>query len=196
MEQDKTLKGDCSVLFCDIRNFTRLFEERDPVEAIKFANSVLSVLGDQVEEMGGTVDRFTGDGFLAHFGLVDRMKNHRRVACQTALTLLQKLREINAERYFEVKSVVNFGIGIHAGVAAYGSIKTRHFSQNTVLGDVVNTASRIESLTKHFAVDILTSQDVAKHTKEHYDFQEMPPRDANGKENLITYWLLPVNEFK
>lgn len=196
MEQNETLKSDCSVLFCDIRNFTRMFEERDPVEAIQFANSVLSVLGDKVEEMGGYVDRFTGDGFLAHFGLVDVVQNHRMLACKTALSLLKVLRQINAERYFEVKSVVNFGIGIHAGEAAYGTIETRQFSQKTVLGDVVNTTARIESLTKHFAVDILTSRAVADSTNQTYDFQEMPPRDINGKQNLKTYWLLPVNEFK
>lgn len=196
MVESETIKTECSVLFCDIRNFTRLFEKKDPVEAIQFANSVLSVLGDKVEEMGGHVDRFTGDGFLAHFGLLEDLGNHRMVACNTALAMLATLREINAERYFKVKTVVNFGIGIHAGKAAYGKIKTRQFTQMTVLGDVVNTASRVEALTKHFAVDILVTEEVASHTEDKLDYQKMPPRDVNGKQNLTTLWLLPINEFK
>jgi class 3 adenylate cyclase len=60
--------GFATVLFCDIRGFTSLFDERDPMEALGFANTVLAVMGSIVEACGGTIDKFTGDGFLAHCG--------------------------------------------------------------------------------------------------------------------------------
>ena len=184
-----------SILFCDIRNFTNLFENKDPLEAVGFANEVLATLGEEVEAEGGTVDRFTGDGFLAHFGIAEEAANSTADACRAALNMRAVLKEINKQRYRDVESVVTAGIGIHTGGMAYGEIKTDQLSQFTVLGNVVNIASRIEALTKYFSVDILLSQPGYKLVKDDFLFQEMPLKKVKGINNKIhTYWLLPMNE--
>jgi len=148
-------KKTATILFCDIRNCTRLFDAEDPLKAVKFANTVLAELGKEVEKVGGRVDRFTGDGFMAHFGISDSLENHTESACRAALNMRDALQGINNKRYYEVESVVTAGIGIHTGSVAFGKIETSQIKQETVLGDVVNTNSRIEELTKYFSVDIL-----------------------------------------
>jgi len=187
-------KKEGTVLFCDIRNFTNLFEEEDPLKAVEFANNVLAVLGEEVEKMGGTVDRFTGDGFLAHFGIADESKNHALSACKGAINMRKALTEINNQRYFDVEEVVSIGIGINTGEIAKGEIKTPQINQKTIFGDVVNTAARIEGLTKYFSVDILISQTCLEHVGQDFQFQKMPARSLRGKNKEVsTYWLLPIN---
>ncbi|NIV14895.1 MAG: adenylate/guanylate cyclase domain-containing protein, partial [Aliifodinibius sp.] len=182
-----------TVLFCDIRNFTHLFEAEDPLKAVTFANTVLAELGTVVERGGGAVDRFTGDGFLAHFGVIQDDDAHIESACKVAIEMRAALQEINAQRYVDVESVVTIGIGIHTGELAYGEIKTEQINQKTVLGDVVNTAARIEELTKYFSVDILLSELSYKSVREEYNFQRMPARKLSGKkDNVVTHWLLPM----
>jgi adenylate cyclase len=187
-------RRDGTILFCDIRNFTNLFESVDPLKAVKFANSVLAELGEEVERVGGTVDRFTGDGFLAHFGIASESSCHIRDACRAALEMRSSLRDINNKRYKEVQNVVSVGIGIHTGTVAFGEIKTAQINQKTVLGDVVNTTSRIEELTKYFSVDILLSEDSYQYVRDEYQLQKMPTKQLRGKEKeVMTYWLLPMN---
>lgn len=184
-----------TVLFCDIRNFTHLFdEEENPLKAVNFANTVLAELGSVVERGGGAVDRFTGDGFLAHFGVVQDDDTHTQSACKVAIEMRAALQKINAQRYLDVEKVLSIGIGIHCGEMAYGEIKTEQINQKTVLGDVVNTAARIESLTKHFSVDILLSGSSLEQVRDDFNFQKMPARKLRGKKNeVVTYWLLPMN---
>ncbi|WP_340104038.1 adenylate/guanylate cyclase domain-containing protein [Rhodohalobacter sp. 8-1] len=185
---------DATVMFCDIRNFTVLFEKKDPIKAIAFANEVLAVLGKEVENNNGVVDRFTGDGFLAHFGLNQSDLNHAEMACRSVIGLRTKLSNINSERYLREESVLNIGVGIHSGIVAVGDITTGNITQRTILGDTVNTASRIESLTKYFSVDALISESTKDRLKGDLKLQKMPLKELKGKKrNVQTYWLLPMN---
>jgi len=190
-------KTSATILFCDIRNFTPLLEQKDPIEAITFANDVLAVLGSVIEENGGTVDRFTGDGFLAHFGVEKEMENHADIACNSMMDLKDSLSQINSKRYLDEELVVSIGVGIHTGVVAVGKITTGKTTQTTVLGDTVNTAARIESLTKYFAVDILISENTKQSLSTNFLFQKMPLKKLKGKKkNIQTHWLLPMNSKK
>ena len=77
----KAGKFECTILFFDIPGFTAIFDERDLLEAMAFANAVLGAIGTVVEECNGDIDKFTGDGFLAHFGVTGAKQNHSRNAC-------------------------------------------------------------------------------------------------------------------
>ncbi len=188
------VKKKGTIFFCDIRNFTYLFDERDAIDAVEFANSVLAVLGEVVEEHAGVVDRFTGDGFLAHFGFINDLENHTYQACKAAIGIRKKLNEINSTRYFKEESVIAVGMGIHTGVAAYCKIETKYFTQTTIVGDAVNTASRIEELTKKLMVDIILSESSYELVSQDFKFQEMPSQKLRGKKLIIKpYWLLPLN---
>ena len=187
-------KKEGTILFCDIRNFTSLFDEIDPFEAVEFANTVLAVLGEEVEAHSGTVDRFTGDGFLAHFGFAREIENHTKMAANTCVAIREKLNEINANRYFKVEKMVSAGIGVHTGVAAYCKLETNQLKQTTVLGDTVNIASRIEEMTKYFMVDVLFSEESYALIKDDFSFQKMPLKTIRGKKKSVqTHWFLPTN---
>ncbi len=183
-----------TVLFCDIRNFTSLFDNVDPIDAAIFARNVLAELGRVVEKNHGIVDQFTGDGFFAHYGFATDVNNHAECACQTVLDIRKTLTHINYRRYSDVQIMLNVGIGIHTGEAAYCEISTENFKQTTVMGDTVNTASRIEDLTKYFIVDALVSKNTYKLVQENFKFQRLHEMSLRGKKKSIeTYWLLPLN---
>ena len=189
------IKKTGSILFCDIRNFTSLFDDRDPIDAVEFANSVLAVLGETIEDHNGVVDRFTGDGFLAHFGFVKDTKHHAEHACSAAINLRKKLTEINSARYLKDESVITIGVGINTGLTAYCEIETKQLNQTTVMGDTVNVASRIEQMTKYFMVDILVSESTYHEVSEQFIFKSMPLKSIPGKKNPVqTYWLSPLNQ--
>lgn len=155
---------------------------------------MLAVLGNGVEQNGGTVDRFTGDGFLAHFGAFGSLLNHADAACKAVMHLRSGLVKINSERYLNEEIVVNIGMGLHNGVVAVGEITTGNTTQKTVIGDTVNTASRIESLTKYFTVDALISLSTRQRLSSELKLRKMPLKKLKGKEQSVqTYWLLPIN---
>lgn len=193
----KSFKTDATVIFCDIRNFTPLLEQRDPIEGFNFANEVLAVLGNEIEKNDGTVDRFTGDGFMAHFGIDVEMKNHADIACNTIIDLRECLTDINNKRYLDDELIVSLGVGVHTGDVAVGNITTGKTTQTTILGDTVNTAARIEGLTKFFAVDALISESTRQSLSEKFLLQKMPLKKLKGKkEKILTHWLLPMNSKK
>lgn len=189
-------RGEATIMFLDIRGFSSLFDQHDPLEVLQFANTVLSELGMVVEASGGVVDKFTGDGFLAHFGILEKNNTHVQDACWCAVRIRECVEKLNLNRYFNQEVVVAVGIGIHTGIVASGVITTSVKAEFTVLGDVVNLAARIEGLTKEFTVDCLVSEAVYKSCKEQFSFQKMPHRQIKGfKESQETYWLLPTNFF-
>lgn len=183
-----------TVMFCDIRNFTVLFEKQDPIKAVAFANEVLAVLGKEVESCGGQVDRFTGDGFLAHFGVDEPLDDHADSACRAVLGMRKRLRKINNARYLKEQNVLNLGVGIHSGELAVGEVTTGKITQRTILGDTVNTASRVEGLTKYFSVDALITESTKEQLTKDFKLQKMPLKKLKGKKRDVqTYWLLPMN---
>lgn len=187
-------KVDATILFCDIRGFTRLFDQVDPLEAFTFAGSVLAGLGRIVESCGGAIDKFTGDGFLAHFGVLIDDPKHAEHACSCALRLKAAEEIINTERYLGDMQVISTGIGLNSGVVAAGMIETTVVREFTVLGDTVNMAARIENLTRLFHVDILLSASTAAQVAGIYELKLMEPAHIRGKGGKhATYWLLPTN---
>ncbi|MBC7467371.1 MAG: adenylate/guanylate cyclase domain-containing protein [Bdellovibrio sp.] len=191
----KSGRFDVTILFCDIRGFTALFDNRDPEEALAFANSVLGELGAVVEACAGEIDKFTGDGFLAYFGINSSTEvNHAEVACWCAIRLRAALMVINSTRYGFDQPVVSIGMGIHSGPVAAGTISTLNKKEFTVLGSTVNLASRIESLTKFFGVDCLISEETSKRVQDKFVLKEMPPQRLRGvSETATTHWLSPLN---
>lgn len=196
MDEFPTQPGryEATILFCDIRGFTSMFDSREPEEALRFANTVLSRLASVVEDSHGTIDKFTGDGFLAYFGLADSARNHAHDACACAVKLRKALTEINLNRYSSDLPVVAVGMGINSGTVAAGFIKAARKSEFTVLGRTVNVASRIESLTKEFGVDCLISATTATLVGRDFMLQTMPERKLRGvNESVQLHWLLPMN---
>jgi adenylate cyclase len=132
---------DVTVMFCDLVGFTSLCEPLAPAQAAALLNAFLSRMTDVVFEHDGTLDKFLGDALLAVFGAPFDQPDHPLKAVQAALAMRQALVDLNTQ----LDPTLQMRIAIHTGVALTGDIGSPRRREFTVLGDVVNTASRIES---------------------------------------------------
>ena len=150
------------VMFLDIRNFTTFSEHRTPSEVVTFLNQLFGFMIEEVNRHQGIVNKFLGDGFMAVFGapLTDGRDCRNAVAASRAI--LTKLEELVASGAVPPTRI---GIGLHAGEAVTGMVGSQQREEYTVIGDVVNLASRIESLNKELASQILISDTVYREVQ-------------------------------
>jgi adenylate cyclase len=145
------------VMFLDIRNFTTFAEKRTPEEVVNYLESLFEFMIEIVNRHHGIINKFLGDGFMAVFGAP--LSDGRD--CENAL---EAAREILARVRQEAEGgnilPTRIGIGLHAGEAVTGSIGSALRREYTVIGDVVNLASRIEKLNKEFHSQLLISEKV------------------------------------
>ncbi len=161
-EQETNLGGrevEVAVLFTDLRNFTPLSERCTPQEVVGLLNEYFSMVVETVHRHGGVLDKFIGDAAMAVFGL-DEGGNACEDAVQTAFEIRQGLEVLN--RRFAARGLpeVRNGVGVHFGVVVAGNIGCEQRLEYTVIGDAVNTASRLESLTKELPSVIAISETV------------------------------------
>ena len=151
--------GDCveremTIIFSDIRSFTSLSEQMSPEENFKFLNSYLSRMQPIINEHGGFVDKFMGDGIMALF------ENNVENAIDSAIAMQKDVQLYNTYRKKCGYSAIEVGIGIHHGFLMLGTIGGKDRMDGTVISDAVNLTSRIEDLTKAYGVSLLVSDAV------------------------------------
>ncbi|MGM0608540.1 MAG: adenylate/guanylate cyclase domain-containing protein, partial [Candidatus Muiribacteriota bacterium] len=143
---------DTTIMFTDIRNFTPLSESMSPDKLIKFLNDYFGYMVKPVLKEKGVINKFIGDSIMAIFSPNFGLDNHVDGALKSALGLRKALSKFNKlEKY----PVISQGIGLHTGSLIAGNVGTTERMEYTVIGDVVNIASRIESQNKEFDTDIL-----------------------------------------
>jgi len=142
------------VMFLDVRNFTAFSEQRTPEEVVDYLNALFDFMIESVNAHGGIVNKFLGDGFMAVFGAPLRGENDCRSAVETALEIVDKLERLVAEGTIPKTRI---GIGIAAGKALVGNVGSSERKEYTVIGDVVNVASRVEGLNKELGAQILVT---------------------------------------
>ncbi|RYZ80847.1 MAG: adenylate/guanylate cyclase domain-containing protein, partial [Proteobacteria bacterium] len=148
------------VFFSDIRGFTSFSEKRNPEEVVAMLNEYFAVMVGIINRNGGVVDKFIGDAIMAIWGApkgTDRDSNKALKAC---IEMRQGLNQLNENRIARGEEPIMIGMGLHAGRAISGTIGSDERMEYTVIGNTVNTASRIEASTKAFGSDLLVSEDV------------------------------------
>ncbi|NBR06677.1 MAG: adenylate/guanylate cyclase domain-containing protein [Planctomycetes bacterium] len=176
-----------SVLFLDIRNFTHRSSTMAPEDAVTFLNQLFNFTVAEVEKAGGIVNKFLGDGFMAVFGAPLSLPNSCNSAVLCAIAIFEKLQLFNTSKTAEI---VKLGIGINYGPMVAGVMGTDTRKEYTVIGDVVNTASRIEGLNKEFGTSLLISQSVYDKLDASLkdQFQSLPPTMVKGKDEPISIY--------
>lgn len=184
-----------SVLFSDIRGFTTYSENMDPQLVVKIINKYLSAMSEPVLAHEGTIDKFIGDAIFAIFGAPLENSDHASEACEVALEMIIKLKEVNQDLVHEGFDPLKIGIGLNTGEMTIGNIGSSKRFDYTAIGDAVNLGSRIEGLTKHFNVPILVSH----FTKNACDtnrflFRDLPETRVQGKQ--LSVGIFELIDFK
>lgn len=175
-----------TVLFADIRGFTRISEHAPPEKIVALLNKYFSAMTDIIFAHGGTLDKYLGDGLLALFGAPTTTPQDAGNALNAAVAMQRRIIGINQELRGEGVLEIGVGIGLHTGEATVGYIGSERRSEYTAIGDTVNAASRLES--NSLGGEILISDATAKAARSRYALKPRPPIKVKNREQEITLW--------
>jgi class 3 adenylate cyclase len=185
-------RREVTVMFVDIRGFTRLSENLDPSIVIEMLNGYFSRMSVVIREHHGHVTRVMGDGIMSVFGALEPNPWHAQDAVEAAIDMRRALAEYNEVMKARAVPALGFGIGIHCGTVVTGLVGSDELLEFTVMGDAVNVASRVEALTRELGVDILVTQEVRSRLSNHFALLPMPPSPIRGKTEPILTWTIAV----
>ena len=177
-----------TILFSDIRNFTAMSETMTPQQVVEFLNDYFSEMVEAVFEHNGVLDKFIGDAIMAVFGSLDSAPDHPRRAVLAALRMKALLAKINGERAVTGKAPIGMGIGIHTDDVIVGNIGSRKRLEYTVIGDGVNTCSRLQALNKDFGTMILISETTHEAVRDEFVCRPMPEAQLRGKAKPLQFY--------
>ncbi len=168
------------VLFSDIRGFTRRSEGQEPEAVIAFLNRYFTAMVEAIHAHGGTLDKFIGDGIMAFFGAPEPHQNAAQDAFECARDMLTRLDALNREFAAEGIDPIHIGIGLHLGDVIVGHIGSEARHEYSAIGDPVNVASRLESLTKEVGYPIVCSREVARALTESQGLVDLGEHPIKG----------------
>lgn len=169
-----------AVLFADLRGFTQYSESRSPEKLIVELNEYLQAMVKAIRVEGGVVDKYIGDSIMAVFGVPDERPGAPAEAIRAAAGMQAALEEHNAARQGRGLPALRHGVGVHFGPVVAGHVGTPNRLQYTVLGDVVNLASRLESATKTTLAPVLISAETVEAARRTSHGDELPSLDPLG----------------
>jgi adenylate cyclase len=184
-----------TVMFCDIRNFTPLSERLSAGELIDFLNNYFAYVTPPIMANRGVINKFMGDAVMAVYTPALGSAAHADDAVLSAVEMAGALKKFNASG--GMPQPVRFGIGIHTGLLVAGNVGTMARLEYTVIGDVVNAASRLESKTKDLAADILISGAVydalSPRVKSLFGFESLGSMTFKGKSTTVPVYKVAVS---
>jgi adenylate cyclase len=172
-----------TVLFADIRGFTRISEHAPPEKIVQLLNRYFSAMTDIIFAHGGTLDKYLGDGLMALFGAPTVTPKDAANAIAAAVAMQRRMLSINDELREGGFPEVGIGIGLHTGEVTVGYIGSERRSEYTAIGDAVNTASRLESNAK--AGEILVSEVTANAAHSRYQLAAREPISVKNREQPV-----------
>jgi adenylate cyclase len=190
-----------TIMFTDIRGFSNRAEHMGAGEIADLLNTHFEMLGSAIEAEGGTVDKYIGDSIMAFWGAPEEVPDHAARALRAAAEIQRRVRADNDSRRARGEEPLRIRVGIHTGRVIVGNIGSTNRMNYTVVGDAVNTASRIDSLAKEIASDedciVLTSGDTRDHVgtadTETYDLSHLGEREIRGREGTVAIYQLDAS---
>ncbi len=183
----KAANRELTVMFCDMRGFTKMSELMEPTKLQELLNGVFSRLTQIIRAQRGTIDKYMGDCVMAFWGAPVDTPNHAELATATALAMAQEVERINQEHRSRGLPEIGVGIGLNTGVMCVGDMGSDLRRSYTVIGDAVNLGSRLEGLSKVYGVQIVASQstrDAAGQTT----WRELDLVRVKGKEQAVAIY--------
>jgi len=188
-------KTEISIMFSDIRGFTTISEKLDAQDLATFLNLYLSDMTRIVFDRQGTLDKYIGDAVMAFWGAPFEEPGHAARACESALDMMKRVRELQKQWQAEGKPHLDIGIGLNTGVASVGNMGSSLRYGYTALGDAVNLSSRLEGLNKDYGTHILVNESTFEYTKDSgFVFRELDLIRVKGKlKPVIIFELIGRN---
>jgi adenylate cyclase len=179
-----------TILFTDLRGSTALAERATPEAAVATVNAYLRAMARAVIDEGGILDKFTGDGLMAIFGAMGDAKSGAAAAARAALRMRADLAAVNAERSARGEPTVGYGVGINTGDVVLGAVGLPERSDYTAMGDTVNTAARMESLTKDLGTDVVVSEATAAQLDGTVTLRPLGTASVKGKSAPVAVFAI------
>src|SRR6476659_6202618 len=175
-----------TILFADIRGFTRISEHAPPEKIVGLLNRYFSAMTDIIFAHGGTLDKYLGDGLMALFGAPTATDKDAANALNAAVAMQRRLLGINSELRDEGFAEIGVGMGLHTGEVVVGYIGSERRSEYTAIGDTVNTSSRLESNAQ--GGEILISDATAKAAHSRYKLKPREPIMVKNRQQPVKLW--------
>ena len=178
------------VVFIDLREFTKLSEKKLPYDVVYILNKYYSVCGEIIENNKGRLDKFIGDGIMAIFDGSKSSTENCKNSIKAAKLISNAIKELNKQMETDFSEELRFGIGIHVGNTIVGMMGYGETVTETVVGDNVNIASRLEELNKKYGSELVVSKDVLEAAKINTkQFSNEKIKIRGRKEELEIYSL-------
>jgi adenylate cyclase len=191
-----------SVLFSDLAGFTSVSEKLSPQELMVWLNEYMDAMAQQIEAHDGVISKYMGDAIMALFGVPLVRVTETEIgqdainAVRCALAMEEKLKQLNEDWHRRGMAVIGMRIGIFTGPLVAGSLGSSERLEYTVIGDTVNTASRLESFDKHILTPepltkpcrILVGETTAKYLGQHFQLEHVDEVTLKGKEEKVTVY--------
>jgi adenylate cyclase len=185
---------DISVLFCDIRGFSRITEKLGPAKTVELMSDVMNVLTECVMDRDGVVVDYVGDEVMAMWGAPEDQPDHAARACRAALAMFDTLPTLNERWQAIVNESLNFGIGINSGSAQVGNVGSRIKHKYGALGNTVNLASRVQGTTKFLKSSLLITEATQQRLKDQFPTRRLcQVRVVNIEQPVALYELADAN---
>lgn len=169
------------VMFSDIRDYTSLAEDMTPSENFKFVNKLAGKVGPIVKTNHGMINQYLGDTIMMLF--LQKADD----GVQAGIDILHMIEDFNQKRIQKNRKPIHIGVGLHSGPLMMGIIGDSMRTDAAVISDTVNTASRMEGLTKHFNVNFILSGDTLQkiNDRERFNLRHLGKVQAKGKQQSI-----------
>ncbi|MFW5688955.1 MAG: adenylate/guanylate cyclase domain-containing protein [Spirochaetota bacterium] len=177
-----------SVLYSDIRGFTSFSEQLSSSAVVESLNQYFSRMVEVIDDNGGIVDKYIGDAIMAFFGAPVPNERSAHDAVLAAFDMLEMLDEFNGWQEKRGRARFRIGIAINHGPVTIGNIGSERKMDYTVIGDMVNVASRLEGLTKVYQQELLVTESVRRHIRGHFPVRMVDRVQVKGRERGLAVW--------
>tara|TARA_R110000850_G_scaffold36641_3_gene96788 strand:- start:921 stop:2633 length:1713 start_codon:yes stop_codon:yes gene_type:complete len=181
---------EIAILFADLRAFTKFSEQKLPYDVVFVINQYFRHMGEAIEANGGHLDKFIGDGVMALFGLEEDSKDASRKALNAARAMAEELDIMNRNLASDLPSPLKIGIGIHLGQVIVGRMGYGSATSITAIGDPVNTASRLEAMTKEYSSQLIFSQRVAERADGDFTSLQQESVEIRGRVEPLGIYIV------